>query len=162
MHRIDIKKEFKDMFPWHYDPLSSQKQDCPNLGKLDFDFSSLIEHVFELCKKQNPKTSGKGFSYYFENNAVKQNVIDNAVTFEKHTIGDTERPDTTSFLVYGDVKYDWIIFLTNKMMNPYFDWPLSSQDFTKMIRGKYGSVERAKKQIYEYRQIANIENNSED
>ena len=58
MHRIDIKKEFKDMFPWHYDPLSSQKQDCPNLGKLDFDFSSLIEHVFELCKKQNPKTSG--------------------------------------------------------------------------------------------------------
>ena len=56
MHRIDIKKEFKDMFPWHYDPLSSQKQDCPNLGKLDFDFSSLIEHVFELCKKQNPKT----------------------------------------------------------------------------------------------------------
>ena len=39
------------------------------------------------------------------------------------------------------------------MMNPYFDWPLSSQDFTKMIRGKYGSVERAKKQIYEYRQI---------
>ena len=76
MHRIDIKKEFKDMFPWHYDPLSSQKQDCPNLGKLDFDFSSLIEHVFELCKKQNPKTSGKGFSHYFENNAVKQNVID--------------------------------------------------------------------------------------
>ena len=38
-------------------------------------------------------------------------------------------------------------------MNPYFDWPLSSQDFTKMIKGKYGSVERAKKQIYEYRQI---------
>ena len=75
MHRIDIKKEFKDMFPWHYDPLSSQKQDCPNLGKLDFDFSSLIEHVFELCKKQNPKTSGKGFSHYFENNTVKQNVI---------------------------------------------------------------------------------------
>ena len=42
MYRIDIKKEFKDMFPWHYDALSPQKQDCPNLGKLDFDFSSLI------------------------------------------------------------------------------------------------------------------------
>jgi hypothetical protein len=39
------------------------------------------------------------------------------------------------------------------MFNPYFDWPLSSQDFTKMIKGKYGSTERAKKQIYEYRQI---------
>ena len=89
----------------------------------------------------------------FIRNLIKRNVIENAISFEDHTIGDNERPDTTSFLVYGHVKYDWIIFLTNQMFNPYFDWPLSSQDFTKMIKGKYGSTERAKKQIYEYRQI---------
>ena len=84
---------------------------------------------------------------------MKQNVIDKAINFDLHTIGDTERPDTTSYLVYGHVKYDWIIFLTNKMFNPYFNWPLSSQDFAKMIKGKYGSVIRAKKLIHEYRQI---------
>ena len=39
------------------------------------------------------------------------------------------------------------------MFNPYFNWPLSSQDFAKMIKGKYGSVIRAKKLIHEYRQI---------
>ena len=93
----------------------------------------------------------------FIRNLIKQNVIDKAVNFDKHIIGDTERPDTTAFLVYGDVKYDWIIFLTNQMFNPYFDWPLSSQDFTKMIKGKYGSVKRAKKQIHEYRQITQEE-----
>tara|TARA_B100000745_G_scaffold210712_1_gene139548 strand:- start:2751 stop:3308 length:558 start_codon:yes stop_codon:yes gene_type:complete len=93
----------------------------------------------------------------FIRNLMKQNVIDNAINFEKHTIGDTERPDTTSYLVYGHVKYDWIIFLTNQMFNPYFNWPLSSQDFTKMIKGKYGSTERAKKQIHEYRQIVQEE-----
>ena len=89
----------------------------------------------------------------FIRNLIKQNVIEKAIGFDEHTIGDTERPDTTSYLVYGHVKYDWIIFLTNQMFNPYFDWPLSSQDFTKMIKGKYGSIERAKKQIHEYRQI---------
>ena len=93
----------------------------------------------------------------FIRNLLKQNVIDKALNFDLHTIGDTERPDTTSFLVYGDVKYEWIIFLTNKMMNPYFDWPLSSQDFTKMIKGKYGSIDRAKKQIHEYRQVTQEE-----
>ena len=46
----------------------------------------------------------------FIRNLLKQNVIDKALNFDLHTIGDTERPDTTSFLVYGDVKYDWIIF----------------------------------------------------
>ena len=71
----------------------------------------------------------------FIRNLIKRNVIENAISFEEHTIGDNERPDTTSFLVYGHVKYDWIIFLTNQIFNPYFDWPLSSQDFTKMIKG---------------------------
>ena len=93
----------------------------------------------------------------FIRNLIKQNVIDKALNFDEHTIEDGERPDTTSYLVYGNVKYDWIIFLTNRMFNPYFDWPLSSQDFQKMIKGKYGSVERAKKQIFEYRQIVEAE-----
>ena len=93
----------------------------------------------------------------FIRNLIKQNVVEKAIDFEKHTIGDGERPDTTSYLVYGSVKYDWIIFLANQMFNPYFDWPLSSQDFTKMIKGKYGSVERAKKHIFEYRQIVEEE-----
>ena len=39
------------------------------------------------------------------------------------------------------------------MFNPYFNWPLSAQDFAKMIKGKYGSVIRDKKLIHEYRQI---------
>ena len=89
----------------------------------------------------------------FIRNLIKQNVVEKAVDFEQHTIADGERPDTTSYLLYGSVKYDWILFLTNQLFNPYFDWPLSSQDFTKMIKGKYGSAERAKKLIHEYRQI---------
>ena len=56
----------------------------------------------------------------FIRNLIKQNVVEKAIDFEKHTIGDGERPDTTSYLVYGSVKYDWIIFLANQMFNPYF------------------------------------------
>jgi hypothetical protein len=39
------------------------------------------------------------------------------------------------------------------MYNPYFDWPLSSQDFRKFLQSKYGSAERARKVIHEYHQI---------
>jgi len=114
-------------------------------------FSYLPEIQYNITgNKYNETVTARDI---FIRNLIKQNVLDKGLNFEKHTIGEAERPDTTSYLVYGDVKYDWVIFLTNKMMNPYFDWPLSSQDFTKMIKGKYGSVERAKKQIFEYRQI---------
>ena len=111
-------------------------------------FSYLPKLEYNITKSKYFETSTA--VDIFVRNLIKQNVIDKGVTFDLHTIGDGERPDITSFLIYGDVKYDWIIFLTNRMFNPYFDWPLSHQDFTKMIRGKYGSVERAKKHIFEY------------
>ena len=89
----------------------------------------------------------------FVRNLIKQDVIDKGVLFDKHTIGDGERPDVTSFILYGSPKYDWIIFLANRMFNPYFDWPLKSEDFRKMIQGKYGSAARARKLVHCYKQI---------
>jgi hypothetical protein len=76
MFRIDIKKHFEKHFPWHYDPLATETNDCPVLGKLDFDYKSLTEHVFKLCETQDIKTSGKGWSHYFEDGKVKQSVIE--------------------------------------------------------------------------------------
>ena len=89
----------------------------------------------------------------FVRNLIKQDVIDKGVLFDKHTIGDAERPDITSFILYGSPQYDWIIFLANRMFDPYFDWPLSSNDVREMIKSKYGSTSRAKKIVHCYRQI---------
>lgn len=75
MNRIDIKKEFSSLFDWHYDPLSKQ-DDCPALGRIKFDFKALSDHVLRLCENQDPKTSGKGFSHYIRDNAIRHEVID--------------------------------------------------------------------------------------
>ena len=64
-------------------------------------------------------------------------------------------------MLYGNVKYDWVIFLANRMFNPYFDWPLSSQDFRKLLQSKYGSAERARKIIHEYHQIIQAKTDTE-
>ena len=47
------------------------------------------------------------------------------------------------------------------MFNPYFDWPLSSQDFRKLLQSKYGSAERARKIIHEYHQIIQAKTDTE-
>ena len=75
MNTVDIKSEFSELFPWHYDAMSKNTNDCPELGNVNFDYIALKEYVLELCNKQNPKTSGKGFSHYFENGKIKNDLI---------------------------------------------------------------------------------------
>lgn len=49
--------------------------------------------------------------------------------------GDT--PTSISYYLYGSERYEWIIYCMNNIVNPYFDWPLSENDFYDMIESKY-------------------------
>lgn len=41
---------------------------------------------------------------------------------------------------YDDPHMDWIIYLANRVINPYFSWPLTNFEFEKYIEKKYGSI----------------------
>ena len=76
INKINIKKEFESLFPWHYDPTLKNNNDCPDLGHLTFEFKELEDYLIKQCKTQDPKTSGKGFSRYFDQGKIKQSEID--------------------------------------------------------------------------------------
>lgn len=57
--------------------------------------------------------------------------------FTDYTILDAERPDTLSNRLYDSPKYDWILFLVNDIINPYYSWPMSSHDLNLYIKEKY-------------------------
>lgn len=52
-------------------------------------------------------------------------------------IEDGERPDVVSYKLYGKSDLHWLLFLFNDIINPLFDWPLSSKDMQKNIEEKY-------------------------
>jgi len=84
MNRVDIKSEFGELFPWHYSPLSKGTNDCPHLGNIEFDYASLTNFVLELCEKQDPKTSGRGWSTYYQNQKLNHDKIkDRDIKFKK-------------------------------------------------------------------------------
>ena len=43
MNKIDIKSEFENLFPWHYDAMNKNTNDCPELGNVNFD--SLLNNL---------------------------------------------------------------------------------------------------------------------
>ena len=87
-------------------------------------------------------------------NAKLRSIIKNdIINYFSYSIPESERPDITSYKVYGDVKYTWLIFLINNIYDPIFDWPLNSREFGNYIKNKYGTLAAAKNTVHHYEQI---------
>lgn len=63
----------------------------------------------------------------------------------------TSRQDILSFNYYNSPQYDWLINLSNNIVDPYHDYFISTPDFKNYIIGKYGSIEIARNKILFYR-----------
>jgi hypothetical protein len=62
-----------------------------------------------------------------------------------------ERPDLLSYNYYGSSKFDWMIYLTNNIVDPYYDYYKSAEDFKSYIQSKYGSNSNARSITLFYR-----------
>lgn len=65
--------------------------------------------------------------------------------FYAYTMEKGETVDQVAFNYYDDVNYDWLIYLANDIIDPYYDIHLDDDTFERYIKNKYGSVERAVK-----------------
>ena len=74
-------------------------------------------------------------------NIFKGLSIDNSVyatdLFTELQLQDGIRPDQVSEAVYGSPDYDWVVLLTNKIVDVKNDWPLSNAEFEKFIYKEY-------------------------
>ncbi len=70
-------------------------------------------------------------------------IQNDAFALLNYAIKDGESPDTVAFNYYDDPSYAWLVLLSNNIIDPYFEWPLSVYDFQQFIKKKYGSIPAA-------------------
>lgn len=80
-----------------------------------------------------------------------QSVQKNLAVFYPYTIEQGERPDQIAARYYDNPELDWVIYLANDIMDPYYDWPLSQNQLYNYLSAKYGSVSNAQSKIVFYR-----------
>jgi len=79
-------------------------------------------------------------------------AVRNARTaFYPYTMDTNDRLDHVSDLYYDNPGYTWLIWLTNNTIDPYYDLPLSEDDFNEHMKSKYGSFALAARKIKLYR-----------
>lgn len=74
---------------------------------------------------------------FFRRYQLNPDVFSYSVYFKKYAVEDGERLDTIAEKAYGNPFYDWVIVLTNNIINPAFGLPLSEYDLRKTLEASY-------------------------
>ena len=78
----------------------------------------------------------------FKRGKLKNDIFNDLTKFTKYKIIGDERPDNVASKVYGDSTLDWLVLLSNNVMNIQTEWPLDHQSFHTFLLNKYGSEEQ--------------------
>ena len=86
----------------------------------------------------------EGFKYRLVKNLMRRvqlrESIEKFVTqFENVSIGTGQRPSDVAMGAFGDPHLDWVILLSNNIINVRDEWPMSQYDFQRFIDNKYTS-----------------------
>ena len=68
---------------------------------------------------------------------IRENLDDIILGFNQYTIKNNQRPDQVSLEIYGTMEYDWVVLLTNNIINLYDEWPMSEDELERYIDSEY-------------------------
>tara|TARA_B100000579_G_scaffold71991_1_gene55054 strand:- start:873 stop:1763 length:891 start_codon:yes stop_codon:yes gene_type:complete len=68
---------------------------------------------------------------------IREELDDIILGFTQYTVKNNQRPDQVALDVYGDMDLDWVILLTNNIINLYDEWPMSEDELERYIDSEY-------------------------
>ena len=74
----------------------------------------------------------------FKRARIRDDIFSDLMYFTKYKIVGDDRPDQVAYKLYGDSRYDWIVLLSNNVMNVASEWPMSQVSFYNYMIRKYG------------------------
>jgi len=100
----------------------------------DFDYVSRLKDVNHIGDYVTVKN-------LFKRVQVRPDIFNDATHFTKYTIIGDERPDNIAFKVYKDSNLDWLVLMSNNIVNFETEWHLNQQSFYNYLISKYGTDE---------------------
>lgn len=83
--------------------------------------------------------------------AILNKVNENPYVYYPYEIDSNERADQLSARYYEDQYKSWMIYISNKIVDPYYEWYMGEVEFVDFIEKKYGSYYDAQTKIKYYR-----------
>ena len=71
---------------------------------------------------------------------LSDELKNNFAFFDKYDIKDGETPEILADKFYSNPQLHWVILHTNDILDPRFDWPLTTNNLVLFAQGKYNNV----------------------
>lgn len=68
---------------------------------------------------------------------ILEEVKNASAAYRSYTIRDGERPEHLAKRIYGRADLHWIILLFSEILDPYFQWPMSSEEILAVMEKRY-------------------------
>ena len=78
----------------------------------------------------------------FKRGRIRPDIFGNLSFFTKYKVIGDDRPDNVAYKVYGDSTLDWVVLLSNNILNIQSEWPLAQSSLDNVLLNKYGSYEK--------------------
>jgi hypothetical protein len=86
----------------------------------------------------------------FKKVKLREDIFQELAFFERYTIDGDDRPDNVAFKVYDDSTFDWVVLLSNNILNIQSEWPLPQRDFDEYLLSKYGDYDTLYNGVHHY------------
>lgn len=93
----------------------------------------------------------------FKRGKIREDFFESTVTFYQYTVNGDDRPDNVAKEVYDNINLDWIVLLSNNILNIRDEWPMSQFDFQRYLDNKYDTVQLSQIHHYETKEIRNTD-----
>ena len=105
--------------------MSSYFRRLPNL-----DYPSLL-------KNRESNTDFVETKNLFRRAKIREDLFSNFMQFDKYKIIGDERPDNVAEKVYGSSDLDWVVLMSNNIIDINNEWPLTQFQLNSFLSNKY-------------------------
>lgn len=117
----------------------------------DFDYVSRLpdSQISDYIRVKNLFKKGK----------LREDIFQNISFFTKYQIVGDDRPDNVAAAFYDDATLDWLVLISNNIINIQDEWPKTQVVFDEYLLEKYGDYETLYGGIHHYETVE-LKNNS--
>lgn len=113
-----------------------------------------FREVSDLLYQSQQPNRNSSFDYVrvknlFRRAKIRDDFFKNVTAFTKYKIIGEERPEQVSEKIYGSPSFDWIVLISNNIINVRTEWPLSDYEFQRFLYRKYTEAELSAVHHYE-------------
>jgi len=87
---------------------------------------------------------------FFKRAKLREDIFQELAFFEKYSIKGNDRPDNVASKIYDDSTLDWVVLLSNNIINIQSEWPLSQDEFDRYLLDKYDNYDTIFNGIHHY------------